>query len=105
MDYDKINFINSKSIKALGIEAVVFLNELYNQYKILEEYELFQYNEWICFPTQYVIDSISISEYKQHKIIKKLIERNLIKKEFKGLPRKRYFQINFNEIENSKLFE
>lgn len=45
------------------------------------------------------IDELGITRRSQEQIIKKLEERNLIKKKVFGFPSKRYFKINHKRIE------
>lgn len=85
--------INKEMMREVGMEAAIFLSILVDADNIFEE-------EWV-YQTQPTIEGLScgfLTRRKQENAIKTLIERGFIEQKNMGLPMKRYFKINEEEV-------
>jgi hypothetical protein len=82
-----------KMIKAVGYHSAAFLQYLMEvDDKILEDI-------FFPIPIEEVKESRMLSREMQDNSIKKLMEFNLIETKLSGIPAKRHFKINYDEIE------
>jgi len=85
--------VNKGLMKEVGMEAAIFLSILVDADNIFEE-------EW-DYQTQPTIEGLScgfLTRRKQESAIRALIERGLIEQKNMGLPMKRYFRKNKEEV-------
>ena len=87
--------LNKQITKKLGIETAFLLTVLIEgSDKLSDEAGWF-------FQTVELIENITgLSKHKQSKIVEKLLSLNLINQKNRGVPCRRYFKINFKNVEN-----
>ena len=94
--------VSKELAKEIGLNETIILAELISQYQYFKDKgELDEQGYFYCTIDK-MENNTTLDREKQDKAIKNLINRNLIKKERKGLPAKRYFKINETNI--TKLF-
>lgn len=85
--------LNKKLVASLGIEETFLISVMAEAEKLLADSE-----GWF-YQTNDTLESFTgIKKDRQLKIIKKLISKGVLIKELRGLPRKRYFKFNYENI-------
>ena len=87
--------LNKQITKKLGIETAFLLTVL------IEGSDKLSDEEGWFFQTIELLEEITgLSRHKQTKIIENLLRLNLMTQKNRGVPCKRYFKINFKNVEN-----
>lgn len=86
--------LNKTLVRELGIETAFLLS-------ILAEAETLKSDSdgWFYQTSETIKGITGMSTHVQTKCIKKLISRNMIMQENRGIPMKRYFKFNYEEIQ------
>jgi hypothetical protein len=92
--------LNCSMIQNVGLETAVILSYLVTRYRYFEEKKLLLNNQWFYCKREEIKINTGISEGKQRQIFKELEAAGLIKSMDKGIPLKRYYDLNFEEIKN-----
>lgn len=88
--------LNKVLVKNLGIETAFFLTAL------VEADEMLADEEGWFYQTAPLLEEITgLSNHKQSKCIEQLISLGILLQENKGMPMKRYFKLNYEQILNS----
>ncbi len=93
------NFIvlNKNVINVLGLEEALILGELSSEYDYwIKRGELD--DGWFFSTVENIENNTTLNDYKQRKAIDNLIKMNIIEVKVKGLPAKRYFKINEEQV-------
>lgn len=85
--------LNKKLVKILGIETAFFLTSLAEADEMLADKD-----GWFYQTVPQMQEVTGLSEYKQNSCIEKLVSLELLEKENKGMPMKRYFRLNYIQI-------
>ena len=89
--------LNKTLVSRLGIEEAFFICLLAEAEQLFKGHE----RDGYFFQTAKEIESRSgLSSYKQRTIIASLEEKGLIKTDLKGIPAKRYFKLEYENISN-----
>ena len=89
--------VNKSLIKELGLEPSILFGEIVSEYNYWNERD--GLNDGFFYSTvENIEEKTTLSKYQQGKAIKKLKELNLIECKVKGLPAKRYFKINLQQV-------
>lgn len=83
--------LNKSLIKKYGLEMAVVLTELINQANESDT------NEFECSIVQ-LENETGIARWRQNQAIKKIVEFGFINIQFRGMPAKRYFKINYENL-------
>lgn len=86
--------INKDIARAFGLDSAVLLTELVDKWIYLKCPDNFFHT------TESIEEQTTLTRHKQDKAIKILIEAGFINYEVKGIPAKKYFFINYNQIAN-----
>lgn len=92
--------LNKKLMKAVGIEEAIIFGELCGNYEYRAAKEELDEDESFYCTVEDLEDKTTFSEYKQRKAFKKLESLGLIRTKLKGVPPKRYIQIDEQQIMN-----
>lgn len=85
--------LNKQLVKSLGIETAFFLTAL------VEADETLADDEGWFYQTSKTLEEITgLSNHKQTKCIEQLISLGILLQENKGVPMKRYFKLNYDQI-------
>lgn len=85
--------LNKQLVKSLGIEIAFFLTTL------VEADETLADDEGWFYQTSKTLEEITgLSNHKQTKCIEQLISLGILLQENKGVPMKRYFKLNYDQI-------
>lgn len=95
--------LNFSLIKALGVEEAVVLTYLITRYRYFEETNTLMDGVAFYARREDIVQYCGISELIQRPIFKKFKEMNLVDWVDKTVPMKRFYILNFDEIE--KLFK
>ena len=90
-------------VRTLGVECAFMFAELVDEYLYYykQKYDILEQNNgWFYSTADNIKERTSWSPDKQEKIIKILIEKNLIQKKLAGVPARRFFYINSKEAQN-----
>jgi len=89
------NFIpvNKVLAKAIGLEESIILGELLTEFNYWEANDKLIDGMFYC-TAEKLEDNTTLTEYRQRKAIKNLVEAGILKQEIKGMPATRYFVIN-----------
>lgn len=94
---------NRAVARELGsVNAAIFLSEMINRYEFhQQEKTLFVEDgvEWFYYTNELGTERLCLSKKEQDTAVKILIERGFVEKCVKGLPAKRYFSLNNENIE------
>lgn len=89
--------LNKTLVSRLGIEEAFFICLLAEAEQLFKGHE----KDGYFFQTSKEIEARSgLSSYKQRTIIARLEEKGLIKTDLKGIPAKRYFKLEYENISN-----
>lgn len=87
--------LNKTLVKKLGIETAFFLTTLVEADEVLADED-----GWF-YQTSITLEEITgLSNHKQSKCIEQLISFGILLQENKGMPMKRYFKLNYEQILN-----
>lgn len=89
--------VNKILVRHLGLEAAYFLCELANEYDFFEKENLLK-EDYFFSTVENIEKNIFLSQYKQRKALKTLKAFGLIEEKVMGLPAKRYFKINEEQL-------
>jgi DNA-binding transcriptional regulator GbsR (MarR family) len=90
--------VNKKLAHAIGIDAAIMYSELISKHFYFENRDQITEDGFFFNTVENMQEDTALSKYQQSKAIKKLVELKLIFHENRGLPQKRYFKINNNEL-------
>lgn len=88
--------LNKTLVKNLGIETAFFLTTLVEADEMLADEE-----GWFYQTAPLLEEMTGLSNHKQSKCIEQLISLGILLQENKGMPMKRYFKLNYEQILNS----
>lgn len=83
--------VNKALIKAFGLEAAVLLGELASESN-------YWGGEWFYSTVENIEERTTLNDYRQRKAIKELQKGGVIEAAVKGIPAKRYFRINEEQV-------
>lgn len=85
--------LNKQLVKSLGIETAFFLTTLVEADETLADDE-----GWFYQNSKTLEEITGLSNHKQTKCIEQLISLGILLQENKGVPMKRYFKLNYDQI-------
>lgn len=100
--------VNRALIKRLGRDTALFFSEIINEFGYWQsQNKLRSFKEkdgtydggWFFSTIENIENNTTLSGHEQRKIIKQLVELNLIQTTHKGVPQVRYFKLNQDAIE------
>lgn len=89
--------VNKKLAKEIGINEAIMYSELISKYLYFRKNNMLE-NGYFYNTIENMQEDTSLTETLQSKAIKKLLSLELIDYKRKGIPAKRYFKINHNNI-------
>lgn len=87
--------MNKKVVKTIGLEPAFMLGVFADGEKTLADDD-----GWFYQTSSTITELTGLSNHKQSSAINKLIELGVLSQENRGVPCKRYFKINYENIEN-----
>lgn len=91
--------VNKTLIKQIGLVEAVILGELCGEYEHWRKEDKLEDNMFYS-TIENIEENTGLSEYKQRNAIKNLEKLGIIESEIKGVPAKKYFRINENQLLN-----
>ena len=91
--------INKSLIKLIGLNSAILIGELISEYNYYEKEKKLIDNTWFYSTTPNIEENTGLSRYQQDEAIKKLQKEKIIDIKIMGMPSKRYFKINYENIE------
>ena len=88
--------LNKTLVKNLGIEVAFFLTALVEADEMLADEE-----GWFYQTASLLEEMTGLSNHKQSRCIEQLISLGILLQENKGMPMKRYFKLNYEQVLNS----
>jgi hypothetical protein len=98
IQYDFL-IINKKLIEAIGLDRAAVLSELMNEYTYFKENNMLFEENWFYY-TYEKFNKIGLKRDRIDSIINFLQRIGFIETKNAGLPRRRYFKLNKEEIVN-----
>ena len=89
--------VNKEIARCLGLEEAVLLGELSEKYNYCEARNLLDEEGFFFATAEDIEHETSLSAYKQRTAFKNLESKGIIETKFKGVPPKKYFNINKEE--------
>ena len=89
--------LNKNVIKAVGLEEALLLGELCSEYDYWIKREELQ-NGYFFSTVENIEENTTLNDYKQRKALKSLQQLKIVDVKVKGLPAKRYFKINEEQL-------
>lgn len=90
--------VSKELAREIGLHESMILSELISQYEYFKNRGELNHEGYFYCTIDKMEKQTTLTRELQDKAIKNLIKLNLIKKEIKGLPAKRHFKINEQEI-------
>lgn len=91
--------INKNLIKLIGLNSSILIGELVSEYNYYEKENKLIDKAWFYSTTPNIEENTGLSRYQQDEAIKKLQNKKIIDIKIMGMPSKRYFKINYENIE------
>lgn len=89
--------LNKNVIKAVGLEESLLLGELCSEYDYWIKREELQ-DGYFFSTVENIEENTTLNDYKQRKALKTLQQLKIVDVKVKGLPAKRYFKINEEQL-------
>ena len=89
--------LNKNVIKAVGLEEALLLGELCSEYDYWIKREELQ-DGYFFSTVENIEENTTLNDYKQRKSLKTLQQLKIVDVKVKGLPAKRYFKINEEQL-------
>ena len=89
--------LNKNVIKAVGLEEALLLGELCSEYDYWIKREELQ-DGYFFSTVENIEENTTLNDYKQRKALKSLQQLKIVDVKVKGLPAKRYFKINEEQL-------
>ena len=89
--------LNKNVIKAVGLEEALLLGELCSEYDYWIKREELQ-DGYFFSTVENIEENTTLNDYKQRKALKTLQQLKIVDVKVKGLPAKRYFKINEEQL-------
>jgi hypothetical protein len=104
---DSFIMINTTLLKYLkgNYDATVLLHFLISTYKYFKKADKLQQDGSFFVEGKYITEKLFLSKYKQAKAVETLENAMLLKTEFRGLPRRKYYLLQFNNISSILISE
>lgn len=90
--------VNKYLASELGLDAALMLAELASTQNYMESKEMLDEDGMFFETADYIEDNTTLTQYQQAKAIKVLEDRGLVKTCRKGVPAKKYFAINEDNV-------
>ena len=87
--------INKLLIKVFDLETAVFISELFSMY---DNEDIVCEDDWLYVTAEYIENDTGLTRYAQDKCIDKLEKMNILYVKKEGMPLRRYFKINSDEL-------
>lgn len=97
--------LNKNIVHAWGVETALFLAELLDFKRYLENKEQLDPSGWFYRTQEDMLNRTSLTVYSQRRAINNLIKTGAIKTKIEGLPPKQYFNLELTEIALKNLLE
>ena len=91
--------VNKKLTKAIGLDRAAVLSELMNEYAYSKENDMLFDGSWFCY-TYEKFNQIGLKRKRIDSIINFLQRIGFIEIKDAGIPKRRYFKLNKEEIVN-----
>lgn len=91
---------NKTIAKKLGLHESIFLGEIISEYDYWSKRKELTEDGYFYSMLENVTEATTLSEYQQRSIVKHLIQLHIIDMKIAGMPAKRYFKINEEELYN-----
>ena len=88
-------------IRKFNLNTAVMLSEIYSEYTYWKERDGLQNGGWFYSTIENMYYNTGLSKYQQLAACKELMEYGIIKVNYHGMPKKRYFKLNtvaFNKL-------
>lgn len=87
--------VNRSLIKAVGLECAVLIGELASEAMYWDEH---LDDGWFFSTVENVENATGLTGYQQRKALAKLAELGIVEVQQKGLPKRRYVRVNFEQV-------
>lgn len=87
--------LNKEVVKLFGIETAFFLSNLAEAENLMSDK-----NGWFYQTTDTVEKITTLSRHKQNECIKRLEKANILEKNVRGMPARRFFRIDYKALSN-----
>lgn len=94
---------NKEIAKKLGLETAIILGELASEYDYYKKKNELDEEGWFYSTTENIEENTTLNYYYQKKAIDDLINKGILEQKLKGIPAKRYFRFNLENVK--KIFE
>ena len=91
---------NKTLAKKLGLHESIFLGEIISEYDYWSKRRELTEDGYFYSTLENVTEATTLSEFQQRSIVKHLIQLHIIDMKIAGMPAKRYFKINEEELYN-----
>lgn len=90
--------VNKHLIRVLGLEEAVLIGELASKYNYYENNNMLTPDGFFFATAEDIEHNTGLSAHKQRKAFNNLEEKGLLETKFKGIPPKKYFKLNTEEL-------
>ena len=86
-------------IRRFNLNTAVMLSEIYSEYTYWKERDGLQQGGWFFSTIENMYYNTGLSKHQQLAACKELLEYEIIKVKYHGIPKKRYFKFNLEAVE------
>jgi hypothetical protein len=97
--------VNKNLARNIGLDAAILYSEICSKYKYFSQKEELDKDGYFFNTVENMSKDTFLSDYRQRKANKKLIELGLIFYQKRGIPAGRYFKVNFDYDRIARLTE
>lgn len=90
--------INKTIMKILGIDGALLLGELVSEYSYFEKADQLTEDGYFFSKSENIENNTTLSYYKQNEALKVLQSWGFVETDLRGVPAKKYFKLNLDEI-------
>ena len=90
--------INKTIMKILGIDGALLLGELVSEYSYFEKSDQLTEDGYFFSKSENIENNTTLSYYKQNEALKVLQSWGFVETDLRGVPAKKYFKLNLDEI-------
>ena len=86
-------------IRKFNLNTAVMLSEIYSEYKYWEDRNELQKGGWFYSTVENMANNTGLSKHQQLCACKELVECDVVKIKYHGMPKKRYFKLNMSALD------
>ena len=84
------------AIRLFGVDAALMLGELYSEYCYWRDHKELQSNKSFYSTVENIQNEVGLTAFQQRNAIKTLEDYGIIKVSIHGMPKRRFFNFNYN---------